>query len=175
MRSCIVITAAILLVTNFQAKGPKPYESKAGKFKVVFPGEPEVSTKKTEDNENLFMACYSPPGGGGFFVIYSDLKGDKLKNSKPKEILNSGKEGLIESVKAEIKKSTEIEFGRQKFPALRIEGEATFPGEKTKVNLNMTIILTHENRLYQVFVFGSKDLASSKDAEKFLNSFEIAK
>jgi hypothetical protein len=28
-------------------------------------------------------------------------------------------------------------------------------------------------RLYQVVIFGPKELASSKDAEKFLNSFEL--
>jgi hypothetical protein len=173
MRLYIAITVAILLLNDLQARDPKPFESKEGKYKVVFPGEPEVTTKKTEGNEKLHMASYSPQGGGGFFVIYSDLKGDKIKDSKPREILESGKEGLVKNVGAEIKKSREIEW--QKYPALRIEGEAKLPGENTKIHLNMTIILTRENRLYQVFVFGPKDFVSSKQVDKFFDSFQITK
>jgi hypothetical protein len=166
---------AVLLVLTFGssllAQEVKPYESKAGKYKVVFPGTPEVSSKKTDDGElNSATVAFK---GGGFIVLYTDLSADNVKK-KPKAILDGGVEGLIESFKPKITSTKDIEFGKQKYPARQISGEAYLAEEGISINLRLTLILA-DNRLYQVFVFGPKDLPKGKEADKFFESFEITK
>ena len=172
MRTIALLISLLILGATHAGQDDKRYESKAGKYKVMFPGKPEVTSKKLDDGE-LNMASV-PFGGGGFLVIYTDLGEEKVKNSKPKEILTSGEKGLIDNFKAKITSSKDTEFGKQKYPAREILGEAFIEGEAVTVNLRMTLILA-DQRLYQVFVFGPKDLPKGKEAEKFFESFEIAK
>jgi hypothetical protein len=172
MRSGLIFMGLVLCTTTLMALDDKPYESKAGKYKVTFPGTPKTEAKKVDDGElNTAMV---DKDGGGFLVIYTDLGNEKLKDTKPKEILASGEKGLVDNFKAKITSSKDIEFGKQKFPARQLAGEATIPGESITINLRMTIVLA-ENRLYQVFVFGPKDLVMGKEADKFFESFEITK
>jgi len=170
-----VLLAFVLLASAnaaISAQDGKPYESKAGKYKVTFPDTPMTSSKKADDGElNVASAAFK---GGGFMIIYTDLNADKLKEVKPKDILMGGEKGLVENFKPKITSSKDIEFGKQKFPARQIEGEAFLAEEGISINLRLTLILA-DNRLYQVFVFGPKDLPKAKEAEKFFDTFEITK
>jgi hypothetical protein len=172
MRWRSVMMGVVLFSATLSAQDDKKFESKAGRYKAAFPGLPAISSKKVDDGElNIASVAKS---GGGFVVIYTDLSGDKLKEAKPKELLISGEKGLVESFKAKITSSKDIEFGKQKFPAREITAEAFIPEESVSINLRMTIILA-ESRLYQVFVFGPKDLPKGKEADAFFDTFEIAK
>ncbi|HEV3387121.1 MAG TPA: hypothetical protein VG097_20040 [Gemmata sp.] len=172
MRSCLAIAVILFLCTSPSAQEVKTYESKAGKYKADFPKAPNVDTKKVDDGVlNIASIEYK---GGGFIVIYSDLDAEKLKKSKPKEILAGGEKGLIEGFKPKITSTKDIEFGKQKYPARQIAGEAFLAEEGININLRLTLILA-DNRLYQVFVFGPKDLPNGKEAEKFFETFEITK
>jgi hypothetical protein len=172
MRWRLIIVGILLFTATLSAQDEKKYESKAGRFKVTFPSTPAITSKKVDDGElNIASVAMS---GGGFLVIYTDLSAEKLKETKPKELLVSGEKGLVESFKAKIISSKDIEFGKQKFPARQITAEAFIPEEAISINLRMTIILA-DNRLYQVFVFGPKDLPKGKDADAFFDSFEVTK
>lgn len=172
MRWYSIMVGLVLFSATLSAQDEKKYESKAGKYKVIFPGTPETTSKKVDDGE--LNSASVAKGGGGFLVIYTDLSSDKLKETKPKELLASGEKGLVDNFKAKITTSKDIEYGKQKFPARQIEATAVIPDEAISINLRMTIILA-DNRLYQVFVFGPKDLAMGKEADKFFDSFEIVK
>jgi hypothetical protein len=164
---CVVLFAASL-----SAQEEKKFESKAGRYKVSFPSFPSISSKKVEDGElNIASVAKS---GGGFIVIFTDIAAEKLKDAKPKELLVSGEKGLIESFKATITESKDLEFGKQKYPARQIAAEAFLAEEGISINLRMTIILA-ENRLYQVFVFGPKELTKGKEADAFFGTFEVVK
>jgi hypothetical protein len=172
MRPSLAIAMLVVLCTSLSAQEVKTYESKAGKFKADFPKAPMVSSKKVDDGElNIASIDFK---GGGFIVIYSDLNAEKLKTTKPKEILSGGEKGLIEGFKPKITSTKDIEFGKQKYPARQIAGEAFLAEEGISINLRLTLILA-DNRLYQVFVFGPKDLPNGKEAEKFFETFEITK
>jgi hypothetical protein len=172
MRWRSIVVGLILINLTVAASDEKKYESKAGRYKVTFPGTPSISSKKVDDGE-LNIATVAA-NGGGYLVIYTDLSADKLKETKPKELLESGEKGLVESFKAKITSSKDLEFGKQKYPARQLTAEAFIPDEAININLRMTIILA-DNRLYQVFVFGPKDLPKGKEADTFFESFEIAK
>jgi hypothetical protein len=172
MRPSLAIAVIAIACTCLAAQEVKTYESKAGKFKADFPKTPMVSSKKIDEGElNIASIDFK---GGGFIVIYSDLNADKLKTTKPKDILAGGEKGLIEGFKPKITSTKDIEFGKQKYPGRQIAGEAYLAEEGISINLRLTLILA-DNRLYQVFVFGPKDLPNGKEAEKFFETFEITK
>jgi len=172
MRWRSIMVCVVLFGATLAAKDEKKFESKAGRYKVTFPGLPEISSKKVDDGEMNIASVAKD--GGGFLVIYTDLSSDKLKEAKPKELLASGEKALVDNFKAKINLSKDIEFGKQKFPARQITGEAFIPDEAININLRMTIILA-DNRLYQVFVFGPKELPKGKEADAFFETFEITK
>jgi hypothetical protein len=93
---------------------------------------------------------------------------------KAKDILAGGEKELIESFKPKINSTKKIEFGKQKYPARQIAGEAFLAEEGISIHLRLTPILA-DNRHYQVFEFGPKDLPCGKEADKFFESFEIDK
>lgn len=175
MRRLLILAAMIVLSSSLAAQDIKPYESKAGKYKVVFPetGPTVSSTKVGEDELNVAKLAYK---GGGFMVTYTDLNEDKVKMARPKDILDVGEKGLIEAFnKPKITSTKDIEIGKQKYPARQITtGESYFGEEGVSIKLRLTLVLA-DNRLYQVFVFGPKDLPASKEADKFFESFEITK
>jgi hypothetical protein len=172
MRSRLIIAAFVLCSASLAAHDDKKYESATGKYKVVFPGKPDSETKKVEDGE-LNVTSYAM-NGGGFLVIYTDLSAAKLKENKAKDLLASGEKGLVDSFKAKVKSSKDIEFGKQKFPAKEITAEAFLAKEAISIHIRLTLILA-DNRLYQILVFGPKELPAGEDADKFFKSFEITK
>jgi hypothetical protein len=101
-------------------------------------------------------------------VIYSDLAAESVKVTKPADLLDGGEKGLIDSLKAKVTSSKNVEFGKQKYPGRQIAAETD------ATHLRLTLILV-ENRLYQILVFGPKELVAGKDADKFFESFEIAR
>jgi hypothetical protein len=172
MRTTLLLAGLVLVAGPLAAHDDKKYESRAGKYAVEFPGKPMVETKKTDEGE-LNIASVAEKGGG-FMVIYTDLPADKLKDTKPKDLLASGEKGLVDGFKAKINSSKDIEFGKDKYPARQLTATAFIPDEAVTINLRLTIILAN-NRLYQVFVFGPKELPTSPEANKFFDSFEITK
>jgi hypothetical protein len=166
MRSTIAASVFVLFAAGVTAQDTKKYESKDGKYSVAFPGTPKDDTKKAGGIDlNIAMV---QKGLGGFAVIYSDLPAEAVKAAKAKDLLDGGQKGLVDNFKAKVTSSKDVEFGKQKYPAREIVGE------KDAINLRITIILA-ENRLYQVFVVGPKDLTTGKEADEFFKSFEIKK
>jgi hypothetical protein len=171
MRSPIAIAAFVLFACGLGAADekkdePKKYESKEGKYAVAFPGKPEVSTKKA-GAEEWNMAVVKTEAGA-YLVIHSDLPAESLKAAKPKEILAEAEKAFMNSFKANVTSSKEVEFGKKKYPAR----EAV--AEKDATQLRITLVLA-DNRLYQVFVVGPKDLVGGKEADEFFKSFEVTK
>ncbi len=158
--------AVLVLVAGLVVAADEKYTSKDGKYAVAFPGTPKTQTTKASGVDlNITIV---EKGMGGFAVIYSDLPAEALKVAKPKDLLDGGQKGLIDNFKAKVTKSNDIEFGKDKLPGREIVGE------KDAMQLRITLILK-DNRLYQVFVVGPKDLVSGKDADDFFKSFEITK
>lgn len=166
MRPALTAVVLVLAAAGLSTADEKKHESKEGKYKVAFPGTPKMTANKA-GGIDLNIAIVEKDMGG-FAVIYSDLPPEAVKIAKPTALLDGGQKGLVENFKAKVTKSKDFEFGKQKYPARELVGE------KDAINLRIQIILA-DNRLYQVFVVGSKDQISGKDADAFFKSFEIAK
>jgi hypothetical protein len=166
MRSILAAGVFALLAAGVEAQDAKTFESKEGKYTVNFPGKPTTNTSKAGGIDlNITIV---EKGGGGYAVIHSDLPAEGVKAAKAKDLLDGGEKGLVTNFKAKVTSSKDFEFGKQKLPARELVAE------KDPLNLRIQIILSG-NRLYQVFVVGSKDMVASKETDAFFKSFEITK
>jgi len=143
---------------------------KAGKFTVKFPGEAKAETRTAGGlTVHIAFADYDK-GKGGFMVVYSDLPADKVKAATADQILDSGITGLKENFRAKVNEATPAEQGAKKYPARLIKAEKD---EQPDWAMQGKLVLVG-NRLYQIFVYGSKDfVANSTEAKEFLDSFDI--
>jgi hypothetical protein len=168
MRTVLAAAAFAALAAGVAAqdkgKAADKYESKEGKYAVAFPAKPTTTTSKV--GETTMNVATVEKAGSGFVVIYSDLPAGATKLAKAKDILEGGEKGLVANLKAKVTSSKEKEFGKQKYPSREIVADAEM------VTVRVTLVLAGD-RLYQVFVHGPKEFASGKEADKFLESFEI--
>jgi hypothetical protein len=142
------------------------FESKEGRYSVLFPGKPARTTNKA-GGIDLHVAVVKVVMGS-FAVTHSVLPPEVIQVAKPKDLLDGGQKGFIDHFKAKVTSSRDFEFGTEKYPARELVGE------KDKLNLRIQIILAG-NRQYQVFVVGTKEQIASKEANAFFESFEIEK
>lgn len=169
MRS-LVAAAALLAVAGGLAAQDKKYEARAGRYAVLFPGEPKVESKKVGDV--TMSTAAADARGVGYMVIYADLPADAVKNAKPDDVLENGQKGLVDSFKAKVTKSQATTFGKEKYPARTVSAEVVV--EATTLQVRLTLVLA-DGRLYQVLAIGPKDAVSGAAADKFFDSFEITK
>jgi hypothetical protein len=160
------VIAVLCLAAGVCAQDDKKYESKDGRFRATFPGTPKIVTKKAGDLDLSIVIVEKDKGA--MAVIYSDLPAEKVKSSKPKDLLDGGEKGLVNNFKAKVTSSKDLEFGKEKYPARELRGE------RDNVHLRILIVLAG-NRLYQVFIAGPKDVVNGEDADTLVKSFEITK
>ena len=159
----VVLTGAVA----GQEKKDGKYTSVKGKFTAVFPNGPDVQEKTAGGlTLHLYLADYEK-GKGGYLVTYSDLDPAVLKAPKAEQVLESSEKGLAEKFKGvKITKSAALAFGPKKLPAREIVAE------RDEWNMRAILVLSG-NRMYQVCVFGPKDMTNAKVASDFLASFEV--
>jgi hypothetical protein len=165
MRTMLAVALLAVLAAGLAAQDKQKYE-KDGKFTAKFPTEAKAVTKTAGGLTLHAVLAESTKGKSGYLVTYSDLPPETLKAPKPEQVLESSEKGLVENFRAKITKSEAIKFGTKQYPAREITAE------RTDFHLHGKIILVG-NRLYQVYVFGSKEFTTNKEAEAFLMSFAI--
>lgn len=171
MRKLIAVAALAVFAAALAAAQPKKVDTaKEGKFTASFPSGPQSETKTAGGlTLRVYLADYQK-GKGGFTVIYGDLPPEVLKAPKPEQVLESAEKGLKDYFKADVKEAKATTFGPKKYPARDIRAEKT--DVTGQWNLRGKMVLAG-NRLYQVYVYGPKELLESKEADTFLSSFQI--
>ena len=162
-----VLGAVALFALAGRAADPlefKELASKEGRYKVLMPGKPELSEKKNKDLV-IYSATLKLPPNKFLSVSYFDL---------PTEIPATQAQGTLKLLTAGVKgkeiKTEEKALGKAKLPAR----EAIFEAEKG-VHVRNFLVLDGK-RVYQLVLAGpSKDEVTSKDADKFFDSFEVVK
>ena len=172
LRTICTVTALLVGACTLTAADEPKFESKDGRFSAKFPGKAETKPQKAGalDLFITYVETEKEKNKVGFAVIYSDMPADVVKSTPAKAILENGEKGLVNNFKAKVTKSNETVFkaNGKDYPARDIVAE------KDATTLNVKLILV-DNRLFQVFVAGPKELATGKEAEEFLKSFELAK
>ena len=169
----------IFLMSAAFACGPKvpagwtTYSSSDGRYSVVFPGKPELSTNQSpahtgETLTEYFAICTDPDAGSDviYNVTYFDLAAEH-------GIIRSieSRDGYLKAVNGTLQSEKTIQFGG--YPGRELKATANSSGKD--FNLVTRIILVGK-RVYMVQFIFTKSYDAARAAEKsatFFNSFAL--
>lgn len=173
MRARTFAPIALLFVFALFAHGQefKQYASADGRYKVQFPGAVKSATTDVQagkDTLKLTIDSVELKGDITFMVSYIDASEEVAKRPAGPRLekvrdANKGEKGVV----LEDKEIT-VTVGDEKFP-----GRDVLLETPNGVLRNRMVIVGR--RLYQVMVQGSKEVATSPSADRFISSFEITK
>jgi hypothetical protein len=170
MRTVLAILVLAVCALAAGAQEPAEYASKEGKFVAKFPTQPGtvVATAKAKAAGQEVDLVTSDKGAVAYSVAYTDLAADALKDAPAAKVLEKSETGLSAQFKAKVvsAKAIVLKAGAKEHPAREVLAE------KDGIHIRVLLVLA-ETRLYQVFVVGTKDAVSAKEADAFVASFEI--
>lgn len=177
MLRSIAIAIAIVLafgVASSFANAADKFTSKDGRYSVEFPAPPKETTKDVDASPTvandgklkMFYAALDVKKDVSFMVIYNDFK-EAVAMASPQKVLievrdgSKGKEGML---------VTDREI---------VAADGKPPGREYIVDKGIyyrSRTFLSGNRLYQIVVVAKSDKeVTSEAADKFIDSFEIAK
>jgi hypothetical protein len=131
----------------------KEFASKEGRFKVLMPGTPKQDQAETESDF-----------GKGVLHMNTAQAGKTLYGAN---YCDSSRDGAVANLEGELAGEKDIKLGE--YPGREIQIDVA--GGKRLFRVRVYLV---DQRLYQVVVFGTKEAATSKEADKFLDSFKLA-
>lgn len=168
--------AARVTPATLEAAQPEPaannaergfYVSEAGRFKVLFPGNPTQGTQQVTlagTDSTTIHQFHFEDNTSSFMVMYNDYP-EKYVPSDPQAILTRVRDGATQSFKAALVSDGLRELANVPGRAFRLSGK---DGSTCYVR-----DFLDGQRLYQVMVYSSTGSAAPQAAEDFLNSFSI--
>jgi hypothetical protein len=158
--------------TTGNAAGWQEYKSAAGKFTIQVPSKPqEQSQDQTTDVGTIKLnMVIAEANDSGYFVGYADFPSKVADPADIQKGLADSVKGSVSNLKGEIKSEKEYLLGD--IPCRDFEAGGKV--QATDVSMKGRFCLA-DNRLYQVFVLGSKEKFSTADVDRFITSFKIEK
>ena len=146
----------------------KEFTSKEGRFKVLMPGAPMQDKAETESDfgKGVLHMNTVQTGKTMYGAHYCDFPA-AIKKVPLKQVYDSSRDGAAANLEAKLVSEKDVKLGEH-------------PGRETQIEvaggkrLFRTRVYLVDQRLYQVVVFGTKEAATSKEADKFLESFKLA-
>jgi hypothetical protein len=167
MARLLTLAALALIVPG--AAGADPFESKDGRYKVTFPNAPTESNKDVETAAGklqLHIAALEVKKDLAFMVIWNDYP-EAVAKEQAQAVLERVRDGS-KGPDGKVVDDKEIALGK-------VPGR-DFVLDKGDNHYYRSRSYLSSNRLYQVIISGvKKDSVGSKEAEAFLDSFEIGK
>jgi hypothetical protein len=147
----------------------KQYASGAGRYKVMFPGDPKSETNDIKAGKNTLkftIDFVELKGDTTFSVSFIDAPDDVAKQP-PGPRLDKVRDGN-KGESGKVHHDKDVQVGLEKYPGrdLLIEGPSGYTRNR---------VVIAGNRLYQVMIQGSKEVVTSPSADKFIASFEVTK
>ncbi len=174
MRTRTLPLAALALALLAVAAQPAaleflPFASAAGRYKVIFPGPVKTETteiKTAAGPRTLTFDSVSLGGDVRFMVTYVD---------PPEDVSKQPPGPRLDKVRDAAKGSD----GKLAFDKELVVGVEKHPGrdvliEKPLYAVRNRIVIAGP-RLYQVLVQGPKEFVTGRDADRFLDAFEVTK
>jgi hypothetical protein len=90
-----------------------------------------------------------------------------IKKVPPKQVFDSSRDGAIANLAGKLASEKDIKLGGHPGREIRIE----VANGKQLFRVRVYLV---DQRLYQVVILGTKEQATSKEADKFLDSFRLA-
>jgi hypothetical protein len=169
-RLLVMIAAGVFLPVALARPEAETYAPKDAGYSAKFPAKPSARVMKTRSPAGqieLKMADYTTQKGDLYGATYYDLPGGKIADPDVKELLTK----IVNALKGDGKlvDSKDLEFGDLKLPG------KSFTIDLGKQQFLRGFAVVRDERVYQVFVQGSKSFAEGKDAKAFLDSFTVTK
>lgn len=172
--------AFFILVTSVAvACGPKvpagwtTYNSPAGRYSVLFPGKPELTTEYApahtgEKLTQFYAICTDPDAGSDvvYNVTYFDLLPEMAYS------FDEARDGYLKAVNGTLQSEKNIQFSG--YPGRELKATANSSGKDFNL---MTRFILVEKRVYIVQFIFTKAYDAARAAEKsatFFNSFRLA-
>lgn len=167
-RKLLACMFLLVLIGCQQAPTWKEFESAQGGFAVLMPGTPteQRQTAKTASGSidaHMFVVDH---GDVAYMVAYSDYPNTMIQERTPKLILDGARDGAVANAKGRLLNESSVSMNGHPGREVHVEPVGG------KVTITARIFLVGR-RLYQVMVLMPKEKASSKDVNKFLDSFRI--
>jgi hypothetical protein len=161
----------LLSVSSHAQTEWKEFAPKDGSFTVLLPGPPNEfkKTVKTPDGavEVVLFELPVSAGSAKYAIGYTEYPDTAIKPGTEDKRLDNARDGAVASTKGALVRQKILLLdnypGRELL--LRIDGKGAI----------LMRLYAIKNRLYQLVVFGSEEFVGSKDAEKFLTSFKLAR
>jgi hypothetical protein len=150
------------------AQKPAPYESPDGSFRVAFPKEPTVQSRKLATPAGQVPVTTTRIEAHKELVLSVTVTTypDSFADVTPAKLFDAVRDGM-KSADGTVKSEKEISFGAAKHPGRDVVIDAG----KTTIHARLILV---DHRLYQVMLTGSKDRVAASEGE-FLKSFELLK
>jgi hypothetical protein len=147
----------------------KQFASSAGRYKILFPGAVKSETQelKTELGPlKLTMDSIELGDDTIFCVTFLDYPEDVTKTDPGKRLdkIRDGNKGADGKVLSE----KDVTVGPEKFPGREVLIEK--PGAVVRIR-----IVLAGARMYQVMIDGPKVFITSRDADRFFDSFQVTR
>jgi len=164
----------VLLVTVMAASARgddlpewKEFVAKEGQFKVSMPGTPRQKKLDTESDfgKGVLYMNVVEAGKTMYAANYCDFPAE-VKKATLKQVYDSSRDGAVANMDGKLSSEKDFKLGKHPGREIRIdvaEGKRLF-----RVRVYLV-----DQRLYQVVVFGTPEAATSKEADKFLDSFKL--
>lgn len=145
------------------------YTSKEGRFAIQFPGGAKVKTetRKTGDKLALNMVTADAGDGKACVVLYIDIPG--LETVGAKLFFDSAEKSAGKAKGDKVEDARDFTFGSGKLAAREFV-VVSENGRKLK-----TRMIVDGSRAYTIMLGDPKEFATSKEAAKVFDSFEITK
>jgi hypothetical protein len=171
MRSSIAVLIIAVEVSCASADDQadwKEFASKDGRFKVLMRGTPKQNNLDTESDfgKGVLHMNVVQAGRTMYAANYCDFPAE-IKKAPLKQVYDSSRDGAVANLDGKLASEKDVKLGEHPGREIKID----VAGGKQLFRARVYLI---DQRLYQVVVFGTKDTATSKEADKFLDSFKLA-
>lgn len=166
MRTVLAVVAVVVAAGLSTAQDPKPFTSKEGKFKIAFPDGAEVKTNEQKAGGQNMYVTHAESKGNVFMVMCMDFPPEVTK-LESKMLFDLVQGGVAQKGKI-VGTPKDLTVGKGKLPAREFVVDTDGKQMKTR-------LVQSETRIYILVVGGTGEFASGKDAQKFLDSFDVTK
>jgi hypothetical protein len=145
----------------------KEFAPAEGRFKALMPGTPKPYKLDTESDfgKGVLHMNTVQAGKTMYGANYCDFPAE-VKKAPLKQVYDSSRDGAVANLDGKLASENDIKLGDYSGREIQID----VAGGKQLFRARVFLV---DQRLYQVVVFGSKEAVTSKDAEKFLDSFKL--
>jgi hypothetical protein len=166
-RATIVPVLVLAAAAGGCQRPMEEFTSQEYKFKVKFPGKPEV---RNESAHGIGFKMFGTESrNGGYVVGVADMP---IPAGEPDRViqdrLDGAVDGAVRNINGTNQKSSSITLAG-KYPGRELTASITTP-KQGQVRGRIYLVGT---RLYQVLIIGTDSFATASQANEFLNSFQL--